>query len=47
MGKGCNLYGPNKTTTRTYKGNFVGSAMDRTKNQKSLVSPIQVKTTTN
>ncbi len=32
MGKGCDLYGPSRTTTRTYKGNFIGLAMDRTEN---------------
>jgi len=47
MGKGCDLYGPSRTTTRTYNGNFVGSAMDRIKNRKSFASPIRVKTTTN
>jgi hypothetical protein len=31
MGKGCDLYDPNKTTTRTSKGNFVRLAMDKTK----------------
>jgi hypothetical protein len=30
IGKGCDLYGPSRTITRTYEGNFVGSAMDRT-----------------
>jgi hypothetical protein len=47
MGKGCDLYGPSRTTTRTYEGNFVGSAMDRTENQKSPASPVRVKTAAN
>ncbi len=32
MGKGCDSYSPSRTTTRTYEGNFVGSAMDRIEN---------------
>ena len=47
MGKGCDLYGPSRTTTRTYEGNFVGSAMDRTENRKSPASPVRVKTAAN
>jgi hypothetical protein len=47
MGKGCNLYDPSRTTTRTYEGNFVGLAMDRIENRKSPASPIQVKTAAN
>lgn len=47
MGKGCDLYGPSRTTTRIYDGNFVGSAMDKIENRKSLASPIRVKTIVN
>ncbi|KAH9572826.1 hypothetical protein CY35_02G172100 [Sphagnum magellanicum] len=47
MGKGCDLYSPSRTTTRTYEGNFVGSTMDRTENQKSPASPVRVKTVAN
>jgi hypothetical protein len=47
MGKGYDLYGPSRTTTRTYEGNFVGSVMDRTENQKSPASLVQVKTAAN
>jgi hypothetical protein len=36
IGKGYDLYGPSRTTIRTYKGNFIGLVMDRTKNKKSL-----------
>jgi hypothetical protein len=43
MEKGCDLYGPSKTTTRTYEGYFVGLAMDRIINQKSHASPIRIK----
>jgi hypothetical protein len=32
MGKGYDLYSPSRTTTRIYKGNFVGLLMDRTEN---------------
>jgi len=32
MGKGYDLYDPNRTTIRTYKGNFISLMMDRTKN---------------
>jgi len=40
MGKGCNLYGPSRTTIRTSEGNFVGSMMDRIEIFKSPPSPI-------
>jgi uncharacterized membrane protein YkgB len=47
MGKGCNVYVPSRTTTRTYEGNFVGLAMNRIENWKSLVFPIRIKTVAN
>jgi hypothetical protein len=47
MGKGCNLYGLSRTTTRTYKRNFVGSVMDRIKSWKSHASHFRVKTMAN
>jgi hypothetical protein len=40
MRKGCDSYGPSGTTTKTYKGNLIGSAMDRTENQESPASPV-------
>ena len=42
MRKGCDSYDPSGTTTRTYEGNLVGSAMDRTENQESPASPVRV-----
>jgi hypothetical protein len=47
MGKGYDLYSPSRTTTRTYKGNFVGLTMDRIENQKNFNSHVRVKIVTN
>lgn len=47
MGKGCNLYGPSRTTIGTSEGNFIGSMMDRIENFKSPPSLIRVKTSAN
>jgi hypothetical protein len=40
IGKGCNLYGPSRNTTRTYERNFVGLLMDRIENQKTVASHV-------
>jgi hypothetical protein len=47
MGKGCDSYSPSKTTTRTYKGYFIGSAMDRIVNRKNHAYPIRIKIVAN
>jgi hypothetical protein len=47
MGKGCDLYGPNRTITRTYERNFIRLTMNRTKNLKSNASLVRVETTAN
>ena len=37
MRKGCDSYGPKETTIKTYKGNLVSSAMNRTEIRKGVL----------